>query len=118
MGHGAHAYFASTIASAATRSVQVDLGRSWAHQALDIPARSNTTLYVLCSASDGGTFRRIYNSASRAGAETLFQIASATTNAIVPIPGGCRFIKIESQDAFADGLSFNVIVSDQANRNG
>lgn len=118
MGHGAHTVFSGSIASAATLSGGIDLGRSWAHMALDIPARSNTTLYVQCSPSSSGTYRRIYNAASRAGAETVFQIASATTNAVVPIPAGCRFIKVESNDAIADGMSFNVIVADMASRNG
>lgn len=118
MGHGAHTSFIGTIASAGTLSSEIDLGRSWAHQALVIPARSNTTLYIQCSEQTGGTFRRVYNSASRAGSETLFQVLSATTNAIVPIPGGCRFIKVETQDALSDGMNFKIITSDMANRNG
>jgi hypothetical protein len=117
MGHGAFTYFSGSIASAATASSSIDLGRAWSHLTLDIPARSNTTLYVQVSPNNG-TFRRIYNSASRAGAETVFQVASATTNVAVPIPAGCRYLKVESQDAISDGMNFTVSASDLGNRNG
>lgn len=117
MGHGVCQYFLGSVASAATVSTSIDLGRSFAHMILNIPARSNTTLYVQVS-PDNSSFKRVYNPASRAGAETQFQVLSATTNAAVPIPGGFRYFKVESQDAISDGMNFTVTVSDLANRNG
>lgn len=117
MGHGACSYFAATMASAGTLTPAVDLGRSWSHMILSIPAKSNTTIYVHVSA-DNTTFKRIYNAPSRAGAETVFQIASATTNVAVPIPPGYRYMKLETEDAISNGAVFTVIASDSGNRNG
>lgn len=117
MGHGACTYFAATMASAGTLTPAVDLGRSWSHMILSIPARSNTTLYVHVSA-DNSTFRKIYHPASRAGIESIFQIASTTTGIAVPIPPGYRYMKIESEDAISNGSIFTVITSDLGNRNG
>jgi hypothetical protein len=117
MGHGAFTYFSGSIASAGTLSEAIDLGRSWSVMTLDIPARSNTTLYLQVS-PNGSSFKRIYNAASRAGAETVFQIASATTGVAVPIPPGHRYVKIESQDAISNGMNFTISVSDLGSRNG
>ena len=112
MGHGVHTKYDLTVASGATlTTTAIDLGRAFARMHLDIPARSNTTLYIKASA-DNTTFRRVYFTADRAGAEAVFQVLSATTNAIVPCPHGIRYVKLESQDAVTDGLTVKIIAAD------
>lgn len=118
MGHGATRNFPVTFVSGATiTTTAIDLGSAWSHMILQIPARSNTTIYVHVS-GDNSTFKKIYNAASRAGVESIFQIASGTTNVALPIPAGYRYMKLETEDAISNGATFNIICSDLGSRNG
>lgn len=112
MGHGAFQRFLATMASAGTLTGQIDLGRSFYSVKIEVPARSNTTLYIQAASDSSGTFRRVFAEGNATTVPVLFQLASATTNVIVPIPGGYRYLKVESQDAINDGAVFRIVCAD------
>jgi hypothetical protein len=112
MGFGAYSVFTRALASGTTAyTTGVDLGRAWASIKLDIPARSNTTVYLQSSA-DNSTYRRVFAEGNATTVPVLFQLPSATTSVIVPLPGGHRYVKVETQDSVADGATFKFICSD------
>ncbi len=115
MAHGANAVYEATIASFATASSALDLGRSWDKVYLLIPAMtSQTALHIQASETSSGTFRRVYHTTvnSATVATNVYTIASAVTNAFVPIPAGHRFMKVEATAIISFSANFKIICSD------
>lgn len=114
MSYGPMAVYTVTMASGGTLTGGADIARSYKNVFLEIPTmNSNTQLHVWGS-SDNSTFRRVYqpmqNSAAPTGA--LFTINSAVTGALVPIPNGIRYVKVESTATVDNGCVFKMICSD------
>lgn len=103
----------TTVVSNTTFSSAVDLGQNWTSAYLVIKSMvSNSQLNLRAATTLAGTYRRVgYPSV---GTSTVavndWAIPSSTTNAIVPIPRGLRFIKIEQTMTAADGNSFDIVV--------
>ena len=113
MAHGAVTVFQTTIASAATLSSELDLGRAWNRVYID-PTGANSEVRMQAAATSGGTYRQVYHppiNSSTVG-NNIFKIPSATSGGITEIPGGFRFIKIEATAAVTNGNTFNLICSD------
>jgi hypothetical protein len=120
MGYGVDAIFPATMASAGTLTSEVNLSRAWGRVYLEIPSMtSNTQIHIqgaYTSTSGGGTYRRIYFDTlnSSTVGTNVYAIASAVTNAIVPIPPGIQFVKVETTATVNDGCTFRLICSDES----
>lgn len=115
MGHGAKSVFTATMVSGNTTTSAIDVARAWYSAYLEIPTmNSNTNIHIQGSADLTGTYRRIYHppiNSSTSGLN-LFVIISGVTNAIVPIPGGVRFMKIETTATVDNGCVFKLHCGD------
>lgn len=115
MSWGPLTVFIQTMASAGTATTYSDLGRSWKQLYLEIPTMtSNTQLHIKGTSDPSRSFRRIYHpSIASTTIETdVFAIASASTNCLVPIPNGVRYIQVESTATVDNGCVFYIIASD------
>lgn len=115
MAHGPNAVYTTTIASGATLSSAVPLGRSYKTAYLEIQSMiSNSQIHIQGANAAGGTYRRVYfplaNSASPVG--NPFAINSALSSAIVPLPNGIQFLKVETTATCDSGATFKIICSD------
>lgn len=114
MSYGPLSIFTLSMASGSTTTSGADLARSWKNTFLEIPSLvTNTEIYVLGGSSDSN-YRRVFHPQSNSVIATSVQflISSATTNALVLIPNGIRFIKIVTSSAISDGCIFKIICSD------
>lgn len=115
MGHGFFTRYVTTMASGGTLTGQVDLGRAFAKVYLEVPSMtSNTQLHIQAAAEQGGTFRRVkqWNVAS-ANVSADFAIASSVSGgALVPIPPGLQYVKVEATATVDNGATFKIICSD------
>lgn len=100
--------FAVTFASGATVTGGADLGKSFDNYYLEIPSGATFNLNIQGS-TDGSSFKRVYHApADNDAVVTAVEITSATAGAngaIVKLPCGMRYMRVESQTAVADGLS-------------
>lgn len=92
--------FVQTMASGLTiPTTGVDLGQTWDDVYLEVPTfASGGTIYVQAAASLAGTYRRVYERS--AGTPVQFQTLSS--QAIMPIPAGFQFYKVESTSGTTD----------------
>ena len=114
MSYGPLEPYSITMPSGGTSTASLDIARSWKTIYLEIPSMtSNSELYINGS-TDNVTFRMTYHpqGAVTAPIGVRFLINSAVTNAIVPIPNGVRYIKIESSATINNGCVFKVLCSD------
>jgi hypothetical protein len=112
MSYGPYAVFTASVASGATASSAVDLGRSWFANYLVVPSMtSNSQLHLKASETLDGTYRRVkhppVNSATVAVNE--FTILSANTGCIVPMPSGLRYVQVETTATVDGGCSFTIL---------
>lgn len=93
------AVFTATMTSGATTTGEIQLGSNWNNVYLEIPSlSSNAEHYINAAGDSGGTYRRVYHPSlnSSTVGTNRFAIASSVTNALVPIPNGLKFIKVET----------------------
>lgn len=107
--------YQTSVASGATASSAIDLGQDWRTAYLVIQSMtSNSQLHIKASDSLTGTYRRVYQAlqnTNTVAAPASFAVASALTNAIVPIPPGLRFVQIEQTATADSGQTYKIIVS-------
>lgn len=105
--------FAIGVDSGVTLSSALDLTRSFRLASIVVPTMtSGTDLYIQGSDSIGGTYRRIYM-ISTASVPAAASIPSTVTQAVVNMPIGCQFVKIELSTAMtATSAQFKVLISD------
>ncbi len=117
MSYGVVRPYFSTMTTGATLTSHFDLSeRAWDKIYLNVPTMtSGTDLYVQGAALQAGPFRRVHHpviNTSSAQSNT-FVIGSLTTNRLVLIPNGIRFIKIEQSEAMTSTANtFYLICSD------
>lgn len=114
MSYGPLTSYSMTIASFATSSSGVDMGRGWKTMYLQIPTMTSQTQLYIQGSNDNVTFARVYFPLANATAPvaSLFNIPSNVTSAIIPIPNGIRYMKVESTAVVSFTASFRVICSD------
>lgn len=100
--------YVSTMASGLTSSVAVDLGAAYDFVGVEIPTfASGGTHYVQVS-SDGSTFRRAWHMV--AGVGTVFQLAPTVSQAVIQVPSGYQYYKVENTTGCTDVVnSYNFI---------
>lgn len=112
MSYGPNAVYTLSMASGATLTGAVDLGRAWINNLLVIQSmNSNSQIHLQGSDSLTGTYRRIKHptiNSSTVGTND-YTIHSSASNAIVPIPAGVRFLKVETTATVDNGCIFKVI---------
>lgn len=111
MGHGAKTVYTQTLTSGGTLTSAIDLGRAWNSVYLEITSiPSNSQIHIQAAETLAGTYRRVYHPSINSSTVTtnVFAVSSAVTNAIVPIPGGLRFMKVETTMAIDNGTVFKI----------
>jgi hypothetical protein len=111
-GYGSYLAFTTTVASAATASSAIDLGGAYGNCYLAIQSMtSNSQLHIQASDKLDGTYSRVQhfpiNSATVAN--NTYTILSSVTNAIVPIPAGLRYVKVERTATADSGHSYVIL---------
>lgn len=116
MGHGYSTIQTVTMVSGESLSSAIDLGRVYPSVYLEIASTpSNSEHQVRAAASLGGTFNTVYHPAinSSTVSNNIYKIGSGITAAIVPIPGGLRFLKIYATAAMTNGQVYRVYACDE-----
>lgn len=115
MSHGAYAAYSKSVASGATSTSAIDLQKAWNNVYLAIQSMtSNSQLHIQASDSETGTFRRVTHpliNSSTVALNTL-TILSSVTSAIVPLPTGLRFMKIEQTATADSGQAYTILCGD------
>lgn len=113
MAHGAITAFNVTIASGATLSSEVDLGRSWARVYID-PTGAASEVRFQAAAASAGTYRQVY--LPQPGTSTvqanIWKVSSGISGGVIECPAGIRFLKVETTAAVANGATLKLICSD------
>jgi hypothetical protein len=109
-----YTYFACTMASGGVLSSEVDLSYGWRHAYLEIPVlASNATHHIQAAATSGGTYRRVmyapYAQSMVSLLSNVYSVHSSVTNAMVPIPAGLRYVKVETTVSMAGGVDYRFI---------
>lgn len=115
MSYGPSAVFTTSVASGATASSAIDLQRSWGSAYLAIQSMiSNSELRLQASDALDGTYRQVYHPAinSATVANNIYKILSSVTSAMVPIPAGLRYLKVEQTATADSGQSYKIICGD------
>lgn len=116
MSHGLVRQYQVTMASGGTLTAQLDLGRSFNTMYFVVPSMvSNSQIFIQGSEVTGGNYRRIKMpviNTTTVAAPNDFNIASAATNCMVPMPNGFQYLKIETTATVDNGQTFKVICSD------
>lgn len=102
----------ATMLSAGTLTSYMDLGGSYDTVYLEVPTMaSGGNLAIQAAASASGTYRRIKHPVLNSSTVAVndFLILSAATNRFVPIPGGFRYLKVETLETVLDGALFKVV---------
>ena len=100
-----------TLASSATLTSFIDIGRSWRHVAMELPTMNTATaVYIHGSPTSGGTFTRFGEVLATAAANQFqdFAIATGTSGRILPIEPMCQFLKFETKTAVTHALTFSI----------
>lgn len=104
-----------TMASFSTLTPAIDLAGAWGQCYLHVPSMtSNSQLHIQAAAFEGGTYARVKHPPINSGTSSSndFAISSLSTNSIVPIPSGLRFIKVEATAIVSFSPTFHVIYGD------
>lgn len=116
MSHGLCKVYTSTMASAASQSSEINLGRAYRNVYLKIPTMASSTDGMRIYASDvsGGTYLPVMQASLNSSTVTTnpYVIASAASQVIVPVPAGLQFLKVQVAAAPAAIVVFTVICSD------
>src|SRR3982750_1469972 len=113
MGHGAHIKFQVVIASAATLSSEVNLGRGWLKVYLD-PTGAASEVRLQAAIAAGGTYRQVYHPSvnSSTAAANVFKIPSSVSGGLIELPAGLQYVKVETTASVANGATLQIIASD------
>lgn len=103
VGHGAGAVFSAGIDSGVTLSSLVDLGHVWESVYLAVPTMtSGTDIFIQAgpNASAVSGYRVMHPTVNTSSAQAFtFVIGSATSQRIIPVPNGFRYMFIELSTA-------------------
>jgi len=112
-GHGFRV-FSVTIASGATLSSEIDLGRLFQKVYID-PTGANSEVRYQAAEKASGTYRQVYLPQA-AGTSTvqanIWKVASAVSGGVIEGPTGLRYLKIETTAAVSDGATLKLICGD------
>ena len=114
MSIGAHSVFDIVLSSANTFSGFTDLGQAWGSVFLKVPTMtSGSDMFLRAAAASGAAtgagFRLMHPVVNTSSVQVqTFVIASATTNRLVPIPNGLRYLAIECTTAPTSTITFQV----------
>ena len=110
MSYGPRSVFTVNLASNATSTSALDLGRAWQNVYLEIPTMtSGCDVYLKASDSATGTFRRVYSKVNSATVANPWYILSSITQCLVDTPPGFQHLKVEITTAMtATSVNFKV----------
>jgi hypothetical protein len=92
-----------------------DLGRAYRNVYLEVPSFASGADVFVQGSRDGTTFRRIWQPAVNSSSvqSNVFQIKSAASNAMHPIPAGFQYYRPEISTALTDTVTvWRIICSD------
>lgn len=116
MGHGWGTYHVLTMASGGSLTSAIDLGRPYPSVYLEISSTPSQSEHrVLAAATLSGAYNTVYHPAinSATVAANIYKIPSGATGAMIPVPGGLRFLKVFATAAMDNGAVYRVHVGDE-----
>lgn len=116
MGHGCESIYTVSMVSGNSLSSAIDLGRVYASvymQISSVPSNSEHRIYA--AESMAGVFSVVCHPAinSSTVAVNAYVIPSGITGAIVPIPGGFRYLKIFASAAMDNVATYKIYGCDE-----
>jgi hypothetical protein len=115
MGHGANTVFNVTIASAASTSGEVNLGRGWKRVFVDPTGAAAEVRFQAapCVLGAAGTYRWVQWPAANSTTAGTATVGSALSGSIVEAPlGGLQFVKVVCTGTVANGATLKLICTD------
>jgi len=117
MSYGPISVFSVTsIASGASTSGEVNLGRAWKSVYLVCGTMSTAAqVQVFASPTSGGTFQQVYHSpinSATVATNAYLLTTLGTSGGIAPVPAGFQFMKFATTAVVSGGVSLSVICSD------
>lgn len=115
MAHGAVTVFDVVIASGASTSNEVNLGRGWRRVLLDPTGAAAACNFQAAANALGvsGTYRRVYYPAAAAGTDTAALVTSAVSGGLIEVPlAGFQFVKVVLTGTVANGATLKLICAD------
>lgn len=116
MGHGCESIYTASMASGDSLTSAIDLGRVYATVYVEIVSiPSNSEHQIRAAGTLAGTYNTVYHPAinSSTVAVNIYKIPSSVTGALVPIPGGFRYIKVYATAAMTNGATYKIYGGDQ-----
>lgn len=116
MGHGAYRVFIVSMASGDSLTSALDLGAAYPSVYLEIASTpSNSEHRMRAAASLTGTFNTVYHPAINSSTVGVnpYVIPSSVTGALIPIPGGFRFLKVFATAAMTNGGTYRIYAGDE-----
>ena len=108
---GYAAIYTVSMASGDSLTSALDLGRAFGTIYVEIASTpSNSEHRVRAAATLAGTYNTVYHPAinSSTVAVNPYVIPSTVTGALVPVPGGLRFMKIIASAAMTNGATYRI----------
>jgi hypothetical protein len=105
------------MASGDSLTSALDLGKAYGTVYVEIASTPSQSEHrIRAAASLGGTYNTVHHPAinSSTVAVNPYVIPSAITGALVPIPGGLRYIKIFASAAMTNGATYRVYAGEES----
>lgn len=119
MAHGLITVYTGSIAANAKTSSTYDLKRTYDTVYIQVPSMTAFAITGTCAiyvqgSYNGSTFARLYHPPVNTSSSGLnvFELPTTVSSAVVPIPNGLRYIRIETANTMSAAVDFNVICSD------
>ena len=116
MGHGTWQVFTVTMASGGSLSTHADLGGGYPTAYLEVSSTPSQSAHQIRAAYQAaGPFNTVYHPSinSSTVAANAYTIPSGVTGALVPIPGGIRFLKVYATAAMDNGANYRIHIADE-----
>lgn len=113
MSHGPNSTYQVIIASNATTSAELDMGRVWKKVYL-APNSCGAEVRMLACESSGGTFKSVYlpQPATSTVQANLWKVATGVSGGVIEIAAGFRYMKFTVTATAANGTTFVVYGAD------
>lgn len=106
--------FNLVIASGASTSAEVDLGRAYTKVIYDCTGAAGSSMFFAAPVA-GGTYRQVrYPVASGLSAPQTATVGSANSGSLLEVPtlAGLRFVKVAADATIANGVTLKLYCSD------
>lgn len=118
MSYGPVVVYNAVIASGATLSNEINLGKSWSRVYIDPTGAASEVRFqaAAVASASGGTYRQVLLPQGMGSTSTvqsnIWKVASGASGSIADAPVGFQYVKVETTAAVANGVTLKLICSD------